>query len=134
MSGLFLVVVLPAFVSLFLLFLTSENESMLMIRNKQSQPLMPRHERQDFYGMGMGGGGYGHHHPQQPAIFNAYGQPMSAAASPSPFIPPHMQMHSMYQPPGHGEVLPASVQLRLDQLATTGFCHPGEIDDRCEQV
>ncbi len=83
--------------------------------------------------MGMGGG-YGHHHPQPPTMFNAYGQPMSAAAAAaaSPFMPPHMQAPSMYQQGngGSSDMLPASVQLRLDQLAATGFCHPGEIDDR----
>lgn len=66
---------------------------------------------QDLYG-----GGYGH----VPQMFNAYGQPMGT------FIPPHM---SMFQP-GSNELLPASIQLRLDQLAAIGFCHPGEIDDR----
>lgn len=64
------------------------------------------------------GGGYGH----VPQMFNAYGQSMGT------FIPPHMPMYQ----PGSSEMLPASIQLRLDQLAGTGFCHPGEIDDRQE--
>lgn len=68
---------------------------------------------QDFYG-----GMYGHVPPMP--LFNAYGQPMAT------FIPPHMPMYQ----PGTTEMLPASIQLRLDQLAATGFCHAGEIDDR----
>lgn len=65
----------------------------------------------DYYG-----GAYG----RPPHLYNAYGQPMAA------FFPPHMPMC----PPGNMEVLPASIQLRLDHLAAIGFCQPGEIDDR----
>lgn len=77
----------------------------------------------------MGGGSYGHHHSPHAGgmqgmhgMFNvnAYGQPMAT------FIPPNMPMYQ----PGSNEMLPASIQLRLDQLAATGFCSPGEIDDR----
>lgn len=65
----------------------------------------------DYYG-----GAYG----RTPHLFNAYGQPMAA------FFSPHMPMC----PPGNMEILPASIQLRLDHLGHIGFCQPGEIDDR----
>ena len=71
--------------------------------------------RQDYYGGGYGGG-YGH----PPPVFNAYGQPMGG------YGPPHMGMGH----PGSAEILPPNVQLRLDHLVSTGFCYPGDIDDR----
>ncbi|CBN78989.1 conserved unknown protein [Ectocarpus siliculosus] len=87
------------------------------IRNKSAflMSILRRHH-QDFYG-----GMYGHAPPMP--LFNAYGQPMAT------FIPPHMPMYQA----GTTEMLPASIQLRLDQLAATGFCHAGEIDDRCRK-
>ena len=75
----------------------------------------------------MSGGSYGHHQHHSPAgmfSVNAYGQPMAT------FIPPNVPMYQPGNQPGSSEMLPASVQLRLDQLTGTGFCSPGEIDDR----
>ncbi|CAM9264262.1 unnamed protein product [Laminaria digitata] len=73
------------------------------------------HPYGDYYG-----GGYGH----PPPVFNAYGQPMGAYGP-----PPHMGMGH----PGSAEILPPSVQMRLDHLVATGFCYPGDIDDRCRK-